>query len=203
MRVFTKRITFKIVLLTILAFAACVSACSQIPAPSVPADGGKMPGQTPKQGGPPPQEMDTGVLNQGEGGILPDIAQPPLAQDAPSMPDMEVITVELDTIVSQELLRSLPTKCTNLDGILLAVVNAADPVELAQALNMPVKNDKIQVMLVLDSAEVSFLKDFGVEVGKQSGDQVQAYVPIARMCDLAADERIQALYHADQAVIQQ
>ena len=43
----------------------------------------------------------------------------------------------------------------------------------------------MQVLLVLVSEDTRFLHDFRVDVDMQSGVQVQAYVPIERLCDLA------------------
>jgi hypothetical protein len=147
--------------------------------------------------------MDQDGLSQDQGQAPLDLAQTPLAQDAPVMPPMDVITVDMDAGVAQETLRSPLTECGKLDGIFLPVLEATDPLEMARALKMKVKGEKIQVMIVLDGADTSFLRDFEAEVDKQSGDQVQAYVPIARLCDLANDERVLAVYPPNQAIIQQ
>jgi hypothetical protein len=187
----------------ILMLTIFLAACSGFPAPPLPDDGEGMPGQNTGQNNPLRGEMDQDGLSQDHGQAPLDLVQTPLAQDAPVMPPMDVITVDLDAGVAQETLRSPLPECGKLDGIFLPVLEATDPLEMARALKMKVKGEKIQVMIVLDSADTSFLRDFEAEVDKQSGDQVQAYVPIARLCDLANDERVLAVYPPNQAIIQQ
>jgi hypothetical protein len=186
----------------IFVLALFVAACSGFPAPPLPDGAEGMPGQTAPQNNPLSEGMDQDGLSQEQERAPLDLVQTPLAQDAPALPPMDVITVDLDVGVTQETLRSPLMECGKLDGILLSVLEAADPLDTARALKMQVSGNKIQVMLVLDGAPTSFLRDFEAEVGKQSGDQVQAYVPIARLCDLANDERILAIYPPNQAVIQ-
>jgi hypothetical protein len=162
-----------------------------------------MSGQGSEQDGLSPDEMGQGEVSQDQGQALLERGQPPLGQDAPPMPPLDVITVDLDANVSQETERSPLMKCARLDGVLLSVMVASDPLEMARALRMQVQDDKILVMLVLDGVDASFLQEFGVEIGKQSGDQIQAFVPVARLCDLANDERVLAAYPPNQAIIQQ
>jgi len=198
-----KRTIHMIGQLAILALVVFATACSPLPPWALPADGAGTSGQASEQDGLPLNEMKQGDIGQDQGQELLDRGQPPLGQDAPPTPPMDVITVDLDANVSQETERSPLMECARLDGVLLSVMAASDPLEMAKALRMQVQGDKIQVMLVLDGVDASFLREFEVEIGKQSGDQVQAFVPLARLCDLANDERILAMYPPNQAIIQQ
>jgi hypothetical protein len=116
---------------------------------------------------------------------------------------MDVITVELEGIVSQQELQAGLLKCPTLDAMLIPVVDAPDPLEVAKALDMQVRGDKIQIVVVLDDSDTAFLKEFDAEIGTRSGDEIQAFVPVDRLCDLANHERILALYPPYQGVIQQ
>jgi hypothetical protein len=77
-----------------------------------------------------------------------------------------------------------------------------DPAQEAQALGLNVLDDSVQVELVLDRQDTAFLQQTGVEIGKQVGRKVQAYVPIARLCELATDQRVLALHPVSQAETQ-
>jgi hypothetical protein len=198
-----KRTIHKIGQWMILALVVFATACSPLPPWAFPTGGAGMSGQASEQDGLSLDEMEQGDISQDQGQALLERGQPPVGQDAPPTPPLDVITVDLDAGVSQETERSPLMKCTSLDGVLLSVIVASNPLEMAQALHMQIQDEKIQVMLVLDGADVSFLQEFEVEIGKQSGDQVQAFVPIARLCDLANEERVLAVYPPSQAILQQ
>jgi hypothetical protein len=120
-------------------------------------------------------------------------------QDAPPTGTAEVITVDLNAVEPEPKSRAAAELCQDLHGPLLQVVEAQDPVQEAQALGLTVREDQVQVVLVLNEKGVDFLRLAGVDVGKQSGKQVQAYAPISRLCELAADKRVDAIYPANQA----
>jgi hypothetical protein len=83
--------------------------------------------------------------------------------------------------------------CPKLVEPLKQLVQSSDPQEAAKALSLPLKDGKVQVVLVLTSEKTDFLKDFEVEIGSQAGNQVQAYVAIAQLCQLAQREQVQAI----------
>jgi hypothetical protein len=186
----------------ILALVIFATACAPIAPWASPIEGAGTSGQGSEQGGPPVDEMEQVDIDQDQGQALIERGQPSQGMDAPPTPPMDVITVDLESGVIQELERSPLTECARLDGVLLSILLASDPLETARALQMPVQGDKIQVTLTLADADASFLREFGAEIGKQSGDQVQAFVPLARLCDLAKDERVLAVRPSNQAIIQ-
>ena len=67
---------------------------------------------------------------------------------------------------------------------------------------MTVKDGKIQVVLVLSQEDTGFLQDYDVEVGTQSGTQVQAFVSPDRLCDLAKTDEVLAINLPAQALTQ-
>jgi hypothetical protein len=193
----------RIALWATLIVLTCASGCGGL-APFVsPIEREPLPQSGLGQGAPSLPGQTEGGLSQEQGHALLDQALSPLVQDSPVLPPMEVISVELDANVSQQVQREGFLKCPSLDATLASVVDAPDPLKLARALDMRVEGDKIQVMLVIDGADISFLNAFGMEIGKRSGDEIQAFVPVDRLCDLANHERVLALYPPHQAVIQQ
>ncbi len=64
------------------------------------------------------------------------------------------------------------------------------------------EDGKIQVVLVLSQEDTGFLKDYDVEIGTQSGTQVQVFVPPDRLCDLAKTDEVLAINLPAQAVPQ-
>jgi hypothetical protein len=54
--------------------------------------------------------------------------------------------------------------------------------------------------VVLRDEDGGFLEDYEVEVGKQFGTQVQAFVPLSRLCELASLDSVLAIRLPDQAV---
>ena len=69
----------------------------------------------------------------------------------------------------------------------------------AERLGLPVHEGKVQVVITLAGEDAAFLAEFDAEVGSQSGDQVQVYVPPANLCALGADERVEAVRAPDLA----
>jgi hypothetical protein len=84
-------------------------------------------------------------------------------------------------------------ECPDLESTLFQVTQATDPLRLAEQLQLKVKGDKIQVLLILEGEDTSFLQNFGVEIGTQNGSQVQAFVPINKLCDLANTDEVLAI----------
>jgi len=125
-----------------------------------------------------------------------------LIQEAPPTRTLEVVDVEADAVELAPRIRAAGDRCSDLSGPLLQIIVATDPAREAKALGLNVLDDSVQVELVLDRQDTTFLRKAGVEIGKQAGQQVQAYVPIARLCELAADERVLALNPVSQAETQ-
>lgn len=93
--------------------------------------------------------------------------------------------------------------CEGLDSALSQIVASPDPVAQAAQMLVQVKEgNKIQVALVLSGPDTTFLSAYDVEVGSQSGNNVQAFVPIARLCDLANTEQVLAINLPAQAITQ-
>lgn len=91
--------------------------------------------------------------------------------------------------------------CPKLDSQLNQVVTSPDPVGMAANLNLRVNEGKLQVIIVLAGDDLEFLKDFGIEAGSQAGQEVQAYMPIDRLCELAEREEVIAIRIPAQAVL--
>lgn len=100
----------------------------------------------------------------------------------------------VDTEISPEDLPSRqPSDCPALDSQLLQLINAEEALSMAEQLGFPVQENAIQVLIVLAGEETAFLEGFGAEVGTQSGNEVQAYVPIDRLCHLANSDAVSAV----------
>ncbi len=96
-----------------------------------------------------------------------------------------------------------PSDCAGLDATLSQVVASARPVERARQLLVPVKDgEKVQVVLTLQGPEIAFLARFDVEVGTVSGTTVQAYAPLARLCELVRTDEVLRIDLPAQAVTQ-
>ncbi len=119
-----------------------------------------------------------------------------------STPEFETIEIEPGKDVSPTGLPSrVPSECPDLDSVLYQIVQAPDPIKLAEQYQLRVNGDKIQVLLIIESNEVSFLRDYEVEIGKQSGNQVQAFVAIQHLCTLANTEEVLAIRQPAQATL--
>lgn len=92
-----------------------------------------------------------------------------------------------------------PSDCPALDSQLFQLLQADDPLLLAEQLEFRLQGDKVQVLLILAGEETDFLQGFGVEVGTQAGNQVQAFAPINQLCDLANADPVLAVRPAAQA----
>jgi hypothetical protein len=77
--------------------------------------------------------------------------------------------------------------------MLTQIYQSPEPLIQAQQLQIRTEGDKIQVLLILEGSESSFLEEFSVEISKQSGNQVQAFVPVEQLCALADSEGVLAV----------
>jgi hypothetical protein len=143
---------------------------------------------------PASQPLSTTAPEQAPGGIL--------LQDAPPTPEFETVEIDTDQISPLDLGQQSLKGCPKVESQLGQIIQNPNPLETARQLGFRVQGDKIQVLLVLDSENVTFLQDFGVEIGKQAGTQVQAFVPLSRVCELASTDNVLAIRLPGQGVAQ-
>ncbi|MFO7625250.1 MAG: hypothetical protein R6V73_12935 [Anaerolineales bacterium] len=86
-----------------------------------------------------------------------------------------------------------PVNCPGLDSLLYQLTQSADPFSAAQQSGLRINNGKVQVLFDLASADSTFLSEYGVEIGSQSGNQVQGFVPLDRLCELANLDQVLAI----------
>jgi len=116
-----------------------------------------------------------------------------LEQDAPPTPALDTIEVELDQFSPKETERPTQEDCPGVDSQLFQVIQSPNPLELAEELQIRIKDDKVQVLLILADPDTGFLQRFQVEVGTQSSTKVQAFVPITQLCELASTDQVLAI----------
>jgi len=122
-------------------------------------------------------------------------------QDVPPTSQFDTVEVEgIEQISPGDIQRPKQDDCPNLESVLFQVERASDPLELAKQWQLRVKEDKIQVLIILDQEDASFLRAFDVEIGTQFGTRVQAFVPIGQLCDLANTDHVLAVRRPAQAV---
>ncbi len=117
-------------------------------------------------------------------------------------------TVEFATTASPANLEFIPPKgkpqksgeCPALDSQLFQLTQEQDAAQLAAQLGFRVIENKVQVLLVLKSEDLAFLTDFGADVGTQSGNQVQAFVPFDQLCALSKNDFVLAVRSPAQAI---
>lgn len=130
-------------------------------------------------------------------------SEPAVGQNVPPTPEFDTTQLGPDDMqVSPGDLQPQQSDCPDLESQLFQLTQASDPLELAAQLQLKVKGDKILVLLVLDSERTAFLQDFGVEIDRQSGNEVQAFVPINKLCDLANTDEVLAIRLPAQAISQ-
>jgi hypothetical protein len=135
--------------------------------------------------------------------VPPAPEQVPGQQNAPPTPEFGTTEIEPGKQVSPgDLVPREPSDCPDLDSSLFQIIQAPDPLDAAEQLQLQVRGDKVKVLLILDREDTGFLRDFGVEIGTQSGTQVQAFVPINQLCDLANTDEVLAIRPPAQAASQ-
>lgn len=93
--------------------------------------------------------------------------------------------------------------CPGLDSALVQIMRSSDPIAQAKQSLLQLRDgDKIQVVLVLSQRDTRFLHAYDVEIGTQADMQVQAYVPLDRLCDLAKTAEVLAINLPAQAISQ-
>ena len=123
-----------------------------------------------------------------------DAAAGPISQDMPSPTKMISGTAEVSSQASPNKVNvTKRPACPKLDSQLNQIVASTDPSGMAASLGLRVDESKVLVRLVLTSNEVSFLKEFGVEPGSQTGQEIQAFVPLDKLCAIADLEQVLAI----------
>jgi hypothetical protein len=125
-----------------------------------------------------------------------------LGQEAPPTGTLEVIQVDLNAIEIDLQNRRAAESCEKLQSLLLQVVESEDPVQTAQALGLRVRENEVQVSLVLDGSDTAFLERAGIDVGTQAGPEIQAFVPISKLCELTTHKNVLAIRPVSQAETQ-
>lgn len=92
--------------------------------------------------------------------------------------------------------------CPGVDSLLRQVLASADPLAQAKQLQLRTKDNLIQVVAVVSQQDTGFLRDYGAEIGSQSGERVQAFMPPNRICELAKSGKVLAIDLPSQASIQ-
>jgi hypothetical protein len=80
------------------------------------------------------------------------------------------------------------------------VARSADPVSTAQQLGLRVEGASIQVTLVLGPGELHELAGLGVRPGTRVDDQVQAFIPVHLLCEVAATDVVETILAPSEAV---
>jgi hypothetical protein len=106
----------------------------------------------------------------------------------------EIINNNLEAKIDPEVIPPRePSPCPGLDSQLYQLIQSDDPALSATQIGMNVKDDKVQVLIILENDQADFLVDFDVELGTQSGNQLQAYVPFDHLCELANLDMVLAI----------
>ena len=112
--------------------------------------------------------------------------------------DFEVLDEDFETKIDPENLPSRePNLCPNLDSQLYQLTKSEDPTSLAGQMGLKVRDEKVQVLFVLKNEDTDFLLDYDVELGTQSGNQVQGYVSVDLLCELANEDEVLAIRPVD------
>jgi hypothetical protein len=108
--------------------------------------------------------------------------------------DFEIIDIGGDDQVAPgDIPTREPSPCPGLDSMLTQIYLSTEPLTLAQQLQIRTAGDKIQVLLILEGGETSFLEEYSVEVSKKSGNQIQGFAPIEQLCAIAASDHVIAV----------
>lgn len=104
------------------------------------------------------------------------------------------------TEIQPEMIPSREAReCPALDSQLYQLTLADDPLRLADQLGLRIKDEKVQVLVILAGQETGFLQDYGAELGTQSGSQIQVFIPFDQLCELAKDDAVIAIRAPAQA----
>jgi hypothetical protein len=85
------------------------------------------------------------------------------------------------------------TACPQLHSQLYQLIQAEDPLKMADELGYQIEEGKILVVLVLASQDTDIPDQFNLEPGTLSGNQVQVFAPMDALCDLANTDAVIAV----------
>ncbi len=115
-----------------------------------------------------------------------------------STEEFDTLDDDIDAEIDSETLSSRETNpCPGLDSQLYQLTQSKDPISSAAKMGLKTKDEKVQVLFVLASEEVDFLLDYQVEPGTQMGNQVQGYIPVEMLCELANNEKVLTIRPVD------
>lgn len=107
---------------------------------------------------------------------------------------LEIVEGTINTKIEPERIPMRePSSCPGLDSQLYQLIQTENPISTASQIGLFVKDEKIQVLFVLESEDTSFLLEYAVDLGTQSGQQVQGYAPFDRLCELANLDAVLAI----------
>lgn len=105
---------------------------------------------------------------------------------------------EIPEDINYEFKETLPRQedqeCPQLDSQLYQLTKSESPITMAEELGFKVRDNKIQVLLLLVDEETALPKGFNFDVGTRRGAQVNVYAPINELCELANNDAIIAIY---------
>jgi hypothetical protein len=90
-----------------------------------------------------------------------------------------------------ELTKSLA--CPKLDSQLNQLLTAEDPLVTARQLNLPIQDQRIQVVIVTKSQDTAFLQEYNVEIVRKSGCELQAFINPYYLCELSNRDEVLAI----------
>jgi hypothetical protein len=95
-----------------------------------------------------------------------------------------------------------PSACPQLESVLQQLIHAEDADAFANQRGLLVRDGRVQVILVLAGDDADFLRQYDTEPGTRWDEQMQTWVPIDRLCDLANAEGVLAVRVPSQALPQ-
>ncbi len=127
------------------------------------------------------------------------IACSPAPKQSPSgltVATNEFSTTSVTPVLDQPITPKKDTKsndCPSLDSMLYQLSQSANAAQDATALGYQVKEDAIQVLIVMVDENTDFLESFAIEPGTQTGSKIQAYVKFEDLCKLANHDSVLAI----------
>lgn len=110
-----------------------------------------------------------------------------------SLPPGEVISGTSKVSGQAIIDRSKATACPKLDSLLNQVLSSDDPLKTAGQLGLSLLDQKIQVVIVLKGEDTAFLEEYEVDLGTQSGSELQVYASLSRLCDVSNRDEVLAI----------
>ena len=131
-----------------------------------------------------------------------DMEENSISQNVPPTAGMIAgTTVVTGQVYPQEIRGTKSPGCLKLDSLLNQVVASPDPLGTAASLNLRMDEGGIQVNILMTGDDPSFLRDFGVEPGSQTAQEIQVYVPIDQLCDIANLDKVVAIRVPAEAIL--